>query len=371
MGCGVKMPRKRNIENKGLPERWRYYHGAYYYQVPPGLEHLWEGKKQFRLGKTLPESYKNWAERLETYDRAKTINQLLDRYALEVTPKKSASSRRREMQNLEQLRPVFGNMPISAIKPLHIYKYADKRSRKIEQKHNGKIKVIGGSSAARHEIALLSHVYTKAVEWGYVARHPFKGEVRLEGPKARTRYVEDWEIVEALALPAMRKKGSVQAVQAYIRIKLLTGLRGVDLLNLKESQFKADGVHVIPSKTEHSSGKAVIYTWTDELRAAIAAAKTVRPVHISPYLFCNKRGECYWDEEKGHAPGWESMWKRFFIRVLEETRVTERFTEHDLRAKCASDAGSLEHARQLLAHTDAKTTNRIYRRKPEHVKPAR
>jgi integrase len=50
------------------------------------------------------------------------------------------------------------------------------------------------------------------------------------------------------------------------------------------------------------------------------------------------------------------MWGRFMDRLLAETKVEERFTEHDLRAKCASDAGSLEHARALLAHADARTT---------------
>ncbi len=32
---------------------------------------------------------------------------------------------------------------------------------------------------------------------------------------------------------------------------------------------------------------------------------------------------------------------------------------------------SLAHAQQLLAHADSTTTNRIYRRKPERVKPLR
>jgi integrase len=58
-------------------------------------------------------------------------------------------------------------------------------------------------------------------------------------------------------------------------------------------------------------------------------------------------------------------------RLLTETKVTERFTEHDLRAKVASDADSLERARALLQHADARTTDRIYRRKPERIKPAK
>ena len=90
---------------------------------------------------------------------------------------------------------------------------------------------------------------------------------------------------------------------------------------------------------------------------------------MSAFLFCNKFGKGYIDEETGESHGWDSMWQRFMDRVLNETKITVRFTEHDLRAKCASDATTLEHARALLSHADPRTTDAIYRRKPEHVKP--
>ena len=61
------------------------------------------------------------------------------------------------------------------------------------------------------------------------------------------------------------------------------------------------------------------------------------------------------------------MWQRFMDRVLTETAVVERFTEHDLRAKVGSDAESLERARVLLQHADTRTTLRVYRRKPERA----
>jgi integrase len=358
------MPRQKNPENRGLPERWRLYHGAYYFQVPPGLEHLWDGKKQFRLGKTLSEAYRVWTNRLETVDRAETVGDLLDRYALEVIPSKKPTTARRYKQLLPHVRAVFGEMKIATLEPQDIYKYVDKRSKKKTDEEGN---TTGGPATARHEIALLSHAYTKAVEWGFIKSHPFKGEVLLAGIKPRDRYVEDWEIVECLALPAMRKRGSVQAIQALIRVRLLTGLRGCDLLRLQESNLKDDGIHIATSKT----GKPIIYEWSDELRDAVALAKAARPVDISPFIFCNRWGEGYLDEETGTASGWSSMWQRFMDRVLAETKIADRFTEHDLRAKCASDAATLEHARALLAHADSKTTRRIYRRKPERVKPAR
>jgi len=65
------MPKNRKKENIGLPARWRLVHGAYYFQVPPGLEDLWDGKKMFRLGKTMPEAYREWAKRLDSNDKAK------------------------------------------------------------------------------------------------------------------------------------------------------------------------------------------------------------------------------------------------------------------------------------------------------------
>lgn len=158
------------------------------------------------------------------------------------------------------------------------------------------------------------------------------------------------------------------AIQAYVRIKLLSGLRRGDLLRLRVVDLgHPEGVPVRTSKTD----RAVIYEWSPELRAAIDTALAARPVDISPWLFCNKRGRGYIDETTGEARGWSSMWQRFMTRVLKETAVTERFTEHDLRAKVASDAESLERARQLLAHADSKITQRVYRRKPERIKPAR
>ncbi|MBD8654728.1 tyrosine-type recombinase/integrase [Oxalobacteraceae sp. CFBP 13730] len=349
------MPRARKPENQGLPKRWRLAHGCYYYQVPPGHEAAWDGKQTFRLGANLPEAYKVWAERLQVVDRAKTFAALLDRYALEVISLKSVTTQTQNASAIKPVRATFGPMALADIKPRHVYQYVDRREKK---------------TAARREMELLSHALTKAVEWGYLDRHPFKGEVRLEGEKPRTRYVEDWEIVECLSLESRRKSGSVLAAQAYIRLKLLTGMRRGDMLRLTMSDLQEDGIYVEPGKTSGSTGKRMVITWSDELREAVATAKAARPVPLSPYLFCTLTGECYF-KENGRAGSWESLWRNFMARVMEETRVAEHFTEHDLRAKCASDATTLEHARSLLAHADSKITDRVYRRKPDLVKPLR
>jgi len=347
------MSKARLNHNRGLPARWRHYHGAYIYRVPAGLEMQWDGKKQFRLGATLPEAFKVYAERINKPSEIGNIGQLFNRYELEVVPTKAPKTQYDNANHLRRLRAVFGAMPITGIEPHHVYRYVDLRGARV---------------AAHREIEVLSHAFTKAVEWGIINRHPFKGQVRLKGESPRTRYVEDWEVQECLAMPASRKRGSVLVIQAYIRLKLLTGMARGDLLRLEPARhFRDDGIHVQRHKTASTTGQRTIYEWTPERRAAVEEATAARPVDISPFLFCNVAGKCYINESRGTASGFNSMWQNFMTRLLAETKVTERFTEHDLRAKCASDAASLETARKLLAHVDSRMTARVYRRKPERV----
>lgn len=349
------MPKKRLPENKGLPKRWKHQHGAYYYRVPPGQESAWDGKKMFRLGKTLSEAHREYAARVECTADIRTIADLLDRYMRETAPEKSPRTGKEYARYAKKLRAVFGHMGIHDILPRHINKYFSDSAAK---------------TLAKREIEMFRHVYTKAVEWGYLNRHPFKGQIRLKNNRPRTRYIENWEIAECLALQPKKKKGdSLPMLQAYIRLKILTGMAQGDMLRLRCDDLKEDGIHIQRHKTKNSTGKRTIYTWTPALMDAVEQAKAARPVHISPFLFCNRRGESYVNEATGEAQGFQSIWQRFMKRVLAETAVKERFTEHDMRAKAASDADNAEHARALMSHADSKITQRVYMRKPETVRP--
>jgi len=351
-------PRKRNKENVGLPSRWRYTRNAYYYQVPPGLEHLWDGKKTFKLGNNLSEAHRVYAERVEIDEGdIRTFNQAFDRYMLEVIPNNAPATQNDKLAAIKKLRPVFGEMHPAAFKSKHAYKYRDMRGKQ-------------SPTAANHEMELMSHLCTTLIEWGVIETHPMiDGKFRKLTTPARERYVEDWEVIEALSLTSNRKRGSVLMVQAYIKLKLLTGMRRTDLLRLKSSDIKDDGIHLIANKTRNSSGKKTIYKWDDagQLRAVCDECLSVRPVDIAHHLFCSREGKPYFNDTTGKANGFDSIWNRFMTRVVKETKVKNRYWEKDLRAKCASDAESLEHARALLSHTSTKTT-KIYRRKAEVVK---
>lgn len=327
-------PRKRRPENRGLPARWTLHHGAYYYCVPPGQEHRWDGKKRFRLGSTLPEAYRVWADRMERPDAIRTVGDLLDRYLLEVSPTKVRPEA--DSAAAKRLKSVFGHMPVAALRPTHAYGYHERRAAK---------------TAAKRELAVLSHALTKAVQWGVIDRNPWKGQVRIANNPPRDRHVTDAELAQAAQLAS-------SVLRTYIALKVITGLRRGDLLALRQADLTDEGIDVRTSKT----GRRLLIEWTPALRAAVDQVLAVRPKDIAPTLFCTRNGKPY------SATSFNSIWQRFMRKCVEAG--IERFHEHDLRAVAAGSV-TLEHAQQLLGHSNPSITARVYRRGPQRVKPAK
>jgi len=86
-------------------------------------------------------------------------------------------------------------MTIKQFRPVHAYQYRGKRSK-------------NAPTAANRELEIISHAFTKAIEWGALEDHPMiGGKFRKNHSPPRKRYVEDWEIVETLGLSATRKRG--------------------------------------------------------------------------------------------------------------------------------------------------------------------
>lgn len=354
------MPRARNPENKGLPPRWRWLNGAYRYSVPPGQEHRWDGRQTFTLGRTLAEAHCEWAKRIDLYANATTVDDLLGRYLCEVVPTKSAKSQREQPAQIARLRNKLGAILISEFSLPMAYRYQDLRGAKAP-------------TAANRELEILSHAFTKAVRWGFTNVNPFRtGKFEKIPRPPRTRYLHDWEVDAALeATQRMRQKNIGKMLHAFLTLKLLTGRRRSELLRLRLADLQPDGVHFTLTKSAHKTGaRTIIMPWSDALRAAIDEAKAARAVNDCPWLFCTRKGKPYLTAD-ANTHAFDSLWQRFVDFVVATTAVTERFHDGDLRAKVATDAGSISRARELLGHTTEATTKKFYRRRPEIVKPTR
>lgn len=354
------MGRKRQAD-RHLPERVYQKHGAYYFQPRPAERGRFGGKSWIRLGATLAEMYRAMAE-LNKDETAplRTMNQLFDRYAREVIPEKKPATQRSNLNSLPFLRAYFGEMLITAVESPHCFEYRNLRSQ-------------AGATTANRDLEVLSHAFSKAIEWGAIKNdaHPMRGlQIKIARPP-RDRYVEDWELdfFKANASPFLR---------AYCDLKVMTGLSKGDLLSIRLDDMREDGIHYQRRKTTGRGAKRKVIAWTPELHEAINAIQALpRPVG-SLWLFCTREGQPYIKED-GTTSGFDSIWQRAIRSALEagaaavaegKRGLTIRFTEHDLRAKAASDTDE-DHAQKLLDHTSKAITRRVYIRKPEVVTPIR
>lgn len=326
------MPRKRKT-NQHWPPRWREHHGAIYYQVPPDQRAVWDGKTMFRLGKTEAEAWAHWYARTEISDDIpKTISAAIDRYQAEVLPGKAARTQQGYKASLAKLRAVFGHFPPSALKPHHVYAY---------MKHRPPI-------AGNREKAVLSAVMTECARWGAVERNLVR-EVKRNPEKPRSRYVDTTELEHFLSFcsPFLR---------AYVRLKMLTGLRQGQLLALKATDW--DGEWLTPMAAK--GGQPVTYEGRG-LPEAIADLKNLQSGEDYTHIVADRKGTPYTDG------GFRAIWRRAMAKFVADGG--ERFREHDLRSKVASD--DPKYATDRLGHRSSSTTRRHYHRKPIAVTVAR
>jgi integrase len=324
------MGRKRT-KNTHLPRRMYLRRGAYYFCHPVTDE--WHP-----LGRDLEAAFAAYGKLVSGTWQGQTMGQAIDRYRTEILPlKRSAQTRTDQAKQLERLKEVFGEMPPDKITAQHCYQYLDARS--------------ASPVAAKHEMSLLGHVFAKAIRWGAATRNPVRTLERSAKSK-RTRYITDAEYAAVYALASPR-------MQVAMELALLTGQRRGDLLTLKRSQLTDEGIVFKQSKT----GAGVLVEWTDELRKVIDRAKATKPQIPGEYLLRKRNGRAY------SARGFSAIWQRLMAKAMkpgkngEPPALAERFTFHDLRAKCASDIKALEDAATLLGHASSNTTKSVYRRK--------
>lgn len=347
-------PKPRDPKNKPHPTGWRWKNGAWRYRVPSGMEAEWDGKKEFTLGKTEAEAYQMFAARMRVYERGGLIymDQLLEKYQIEVVPTKAPATQRSNRLSLQRLRLAFRGVKIRAVKPSQIYQYRAYVAAKLSNKHYN----------LDHEV--LSHAFTKSIEWGARDDHPMTDKKVVKFPaNKRTRYVEDWELAEFLSV-------SGAFLARYCRLKMLLGQDKGDLLSIQIAGIKPDGLVVAARKKtakKRQTKRERFFPYLNPdgsstgLREALdAILKMPRPVG-SFWLFCTRKGQPYIKPD-GTTSGFDSIWQRAMRKALTETKLQERFTEHDLRAKVGSDAETDEEAQRQLDHTNRNQTL-TYRRK--------
>lgn len=338
------------MTQRELPKRWRTIPGraGIYYRVPKHVRHLWDNKQTFKLGETEAEAWRTWFSRTGGSDEVEkvTVSLMLDQFMREYVARHLAEETYAAYQHhCKPLKRVFGELHPGAIKPVHVYRYLDKRPR----------------VAGNREASVLSSAMTFAVEKGWIEANLLRGNInrrgdRAEKPRTRMPSADELQAFTTFTYKdsyGIEKPGCPEWLKGYIALKRITGLRQGQMLKINLTEHW-DGEALFPPSSK--GGKDTRYTGSGlvEIIKLICADRIpVGPLFINQY-------------RRAITPsGFKSAWRRAMARYVAEGG--ERFNEHDIRKLVASEAATLEHAQKLLGHQTAKVTAAVYRLGPEDV----
>ncbi|SEQ89566.1 Phage integrase family protein [Azotobacter beijerinckii] len=352
--------RPKSPDNRDLPPRMirrirtmkngKQWVGYYY----NGVDAM--GKRmEIPLGTDLDEAKRKWAE-LDCKPLPRAANlmgAIFDRYEREIIPTKAPRTQRDNLAELKQLRPVFEYAPIDAITPHVIAQYRDKRSAKTR---------------ANREIALLSHIFNIAREWGLTEKENPAAGVRRNKEKPRDYYAAQdvWDAVYGKAAPELRDAMDL----AY-----LTGQRPADVLAMKRSAIAGDFLLVGQSKTAKKLRiRLVIDGKKTGLGQFIDGLLERHQPHLTPFLIATENGmrvssqmlRVRWDDARARAATEAAENGNGDL----DQRIRQ-FQFRDIRPKAASEIDDLSAASRLLGHSSEQLTDTVYRRVGEVVDPTR
>ncbi|AOV17847.1 integrase [Acidihalobacter aeolianus] len=197
-----------------------------------------------------------------------TLDRALDRYRLEVTPTKKASTASRETDLAVPLRTALGKYSLAAITPDIVAEYRDRRLAAVSKKTGRPM----SASSVRLELALLGHLYAVAIkEWGLgltlnpvqMIRRPSPGE----GRNRRLTGDEEARLLAAVDAHSNPMLGWI------VRLALYTGMRQGEILSLTADQVDLDRRVVRLTETKNGSARTVPLSRAavDVLREALAS----------------------------------------------------------------------------------------------------
>ncbi len=316
-------PRKNN---RNLPARMYLKHGRYWY-VEKGQWH--------KLSQDYAEALQQYANRTDASGSG--MPALIDRFLVEVAPKKAAKTEKEYKRLGALLKKAFTEFQPRQVKPHHVAKAIDDEAKMAPVQAN-------------RLRQLLSVIFAHAVRWGVVDANPCR-DVRGVSVQKRDRYISDDEFaaVKAKANPT---------ICCVMDFCYLTAQRISDVLKVKRADISDNGVYFQQGKT----GKKLMVLMTPELAEVIERAKKLHDKVRGLTLFHGRGGKQY------TYFGMSAMFRRAVKKAM-----VEDFHLHDIRAKALTDAERQGlDAQRLAGHKNrAMTEHYIKAREVEEAMPPR
>lgn len=268
--------------------------------------------------------------------RRHTVQEALDRYALEVLPRKPRTAKYQEPQ-LKWWGQVLGRLRLVDLTASEISEARAKLMRETDARGRAR-----GPSTANRYMALLSHVLSIAMrEWEWIESNPASRISKLKEPRGREIFLSEAECTRLLKACVERHAG----LHLVVLLALSTGMRRNEVLTLCREQVDVGRGFIYLEDTKNGERRGVPLAGP----ALLALTEWLRGVPPTGLVFEGKTGKTPFDIRKP----WYAATKAAglgYVRV------------HDLRHTAASllakDGASLPEIGAVLGHKSPVMTKR-------------
>lgn len=278
-------------------------------------------------------------EYLGVYDEKKILFEEFSQQYLAFSKANKAEStyQRRDKVSVSHLITAFQERYLFDITPRMVEKYKAKRLEKV------------APATVNRELACLKHMYTKAIEWGYLKTNPVKAVKLLKEPPGRLRYLRPEEVKKLLDVC----RGYLRSI---VITALNTGMRKGEILALRWEDVDLQNRKVTVKNTKNNEIRVIPINQT-----LYQELSNLSHGSDGEFLFSNGNGHRFGDIKKG------------FSLALKKAGI-EDFHFHDLRHSFGShlvmQGVDLKTVQQVMGHKDIKMTMRYSHLSPEYVQEA-
>jgi len=329
----LNLPPRMRVKTRGLR--------TYYYYDAGGKPRKWHS-----LGSDYIDAIRKYADYEQGNAKSlnnPTVTDAWHRYCTVVLPSKSPTTQRGNLSEIKKILYTFGEAKLREVKPHHIRQYLDHYRASPRQ--------------ANKEMALFSHIFNCAREWGMIdTENPVLG-VKKHRTTGREVYVDD-------TLYMAVYNHADQPLRDYMDFIWLSGQRNADVLKADEKHIK-DGAYWF---TQGKTGTKIRVQITGEFGALIERIRQRRLTYIvmSTRLIIDTDGR----------PISPDKIRSRFDRAREAAGIEKSaFQLRDLRAKAATEkeqSDGIEAAQNQLGHASGQMTRHYVRNRiGKLVKPTK
>ena len=279
---------------------------------------------------------------------------------------KDIREKRRRLQL--HLIPFFGHMPLSRIDALTIERYKKTRSDQPSMRGGVRRGVDGPCcpvarpnkyvtpATINRELAVLSHILSCAVQWGWMRAKLVKIE-RFPEPETRFEYLTEDDAAHLLT--AARNDHHPQ-IYAFVYIALHTAMRASEVLGLKKSyiDLKKRVIHLPESKT----GARDVPISTN-LRGFLE--EQLQSIAVDDWLFPSS------GSKSGHTEDISTPWQRIIMAAeLAHRPITRHTLRHTAITHLVQAGVDLPTVQRVSGHKTFEMVRRHAHQNADHVQKA-